>query len=146
MAGVPPDYFSADGQLWGNPLYDWKRMEETGSDWWMRRMRAAAQLFDTVRIDHFRGLSSYWEVPVGETTARNGQWVGGPGLPFVEALKNRFPQLDIIAEDLGFLTDDVRALVDASGFPGMKVLQFAFDAREPSNYLPHTYPRHCVPV
>ena len=144
VAGVPPDYFSADGQLWGNPLYNWAYMAQTDYAWWTRRLQAAAQLFDTVRIDHFRGLSSYWRVPVGETTARNGEWVPGPGARFVDALKRRFPQLDIIAEDLGYLTDDVRALVDASGFPGMKVLQFAFDAREPSNYLPHTYLPRCV--
>lgn len=144
VAGVPPDYFTADGQLWGNPLYDWAHMQQTGFAWWMRRMQAASELFDAVRIDHFRGLSSYWEVPVGEATARNGRWAEGPGIAFVDALKSRFPQMEIIAEDLGYLTDDVRTLVDASGFPGMKVLQFAFDAREPSNYLPHTYPRHCV--
>ncbi len=144
VAGVPPDYFSADGQLWGNPLYDWAHMAGNGYAWWTRRMRSASQLFDMVRIDHFRGLSSYWKIPVGEPTARVGEWVAGPGLRFTNALKSRFPQLSIIAEDLGFLTDDVRALVDVSGFPGMKVLQFAFDAREPSNYLPHTYTRHCV--
>ncbi len=144
VAGVPPDYFSADGQLWGNPLYNWAHMKNTGYAWWTARMESAAKLFDMVRIDHFRGLSSYWKVPVEETTARVGEWVEGPGLDFVTALKTRFPNLDIIAEDLGFLTDDVRGLVDASGFPGMKVLQFAFDAREPSNYLPHTYSRHCV--
>lgn len=144
VAGVPPDYFSADGQLWGNPLYDWTHMEQNGFDWWTRRLQAAAQRYDMVRIDHFRGLSSYWKVPVGEPTARVGEWVAGPGAAFTDALKERFPRLDVIAEDLGYLTDDVRELVDISGFPGMKVLQFAFDAREPSNYLPHTYPRHCV--
>ena len=144
VAGVPPDYFSADGQLWGNPLYDWQRMKETGYLWWKGRMTAASTLFDVIRIDHFRGLSSYWRVPVEEKTARNGEWIPGPGSDFVEMLKREFPHTQIIAEDLGFLTDDVRTLVADSGFPGMKVLQFAFDAREPSNYLPHTYPRECV--
>ena len=144
VAGVPPDYFSADGQLWGNPLYDWDHMKQNGYAWWMGRMQAAAHQFDVIRIDHFRGLSSYWRVPTGETTARNGEWIPGPGMDFVNALKTAFPDLTVIAEDLGFLTDDVRSLVDNSGYPGMKVLQFAFDAREPSNYLPHTYPRNCV--
>ena len=144
VAGVPPDYFSADGQLWGNPIYDWDYMKQTGYSWWMRRMRSASTLFDCVRIDHFRGLSSYWSVDADAETAREGEWVKGPGEDFVELLKTEFPSFEIIAEDLGFLTDEVRALLKASGFPGMKVLQFAFDAREPSNYLPHTYGRHCV--
>ncbi len=144
VAGVPPDYFSADGQLWGNPIYDWEYMKLTGYAWWMRRMRSASTLFDCVRIDHFRGLSSYWSVAAGAATAREGEWVTGPGTDFVERLKAAFPAFEIIAEDLGYLTDEVRALLKESGFPGMKVLQFAFDAREPSNYLPHTYERHCV--
>ena len=144
VAGVPPDYFSADGQLWGNPIYDWDYMKQTGYAWWMRRMRSACTLFDCVRIDHFRGLSSYWSVEAGAKTARDGEWVKGPGADFVDLLKAEFPAFEIIAEDLGFLTNEVRELLDGSGFPGMKVLQFAFDAREPSNYLPHTYGRHCV--
>jgi len=144
VAGVPPDYFSADGQLWGNPIYDWDHMKQTGYAWWMRRMHSASTLFDCVRIDHFRGLSSYWSVAADATTARGGEWVEGPGSDFVDLLKESFPTFEIIAEDLGFLTDEVRALLKGSGFPGMKVLQFAFDAREPSNYLPHTYGRHCV--
>ena len=144
VAGVPPDYFSADGQLWGNPIYDWDYMKQTGYAWWMRRMRSACTLFDCVRIDHFRGLSSYWSVAAGAKTARDGEWVKGPGADFVDLLKAEFPAFEIIAEDLGFLTDEVRELLHGSGFPGMKVLQFAFDAREPSNYLPHTYGRHCV--
>ena len=144
VAGVPPDYFSADGQLWGNPIYDWDYMKQTGYAWWLRRMRSACTLFDCVRIDHFRGLSSYWSVAAGAETARDGAWVKGPGADFVDLLKAEFPAFEIIAEDLGFLTDEVRALLDGSGFPGMKVLQFAFDEREPSNYLPHTYGRHCV--
>ena len=144
VAGVPPDYFSADGQLWGNPIYDWDYMKQTGYAWWMRRMRSACTLFDCVRIDHFRGLSSYWSVEAGAKTARDGEWVKGPGADFVDLLKAEFPAFEFIAEDLGFLTNEVRELLDGSGFPGMKVLQFAFDAREPSNYLPHTYGRHCV--
>ncbi len=144
VAGVPPDYFNADGQLWGNPLYAWERMQKDGYAWWMRRMGACAKLFDMTRIDHFRGLASYWAVPYGEETARNGEWVEGPGTAFVEALHRNLPDYPIIAEDLGYLTDDVRRLLAASGYPGMKVLQFAFDSREPSDYLPHTYPRACV--
>ncbi len=144
VAGVPPDYFTADGQLWGNPLYDWDHMKQTGYAWWMRRMRSACTLFDCVRIDHFRGLSSYWSVAAGSETARDGEWIEGPGTDFINKLKETFPSFEIIAEDLGFLTDQVHALLEDSGFPGMKVLQFAFDAREPSNYLPHTYDSHCV--
>ncbi|MDO5111678.1 MAG: 4-alpha-glucanotransferase [Clostridia bacterium] len=144
VAGVPPDYFNADGQLWGNPLYDWDRMRQDGYAWWMRRMGACAKLFDMTRIDHFRGLASYWAVPYGDETARGGAWIEGPGMDFVEALHRNLPDYPIIAEDLGFLTDDVRRLLSASGYPGMKVLQFAFDSREPSDYLPHTYPRSCV--
>lgn len=144
VAGVPPDYFSADGQLWGNPLYDWAHMRNEDYAWWKRRMKAASTCFDVIRIDHFRGLSSYWSVSVAEETAKNGRWIPGPGQDFVGMLKREFPQTEIIAEDLGFLTDDVRKLVLDSGYPGMKVLQFAFDAREPSNYLPHTYERDCV--
>ena len=144
VAGVPPDYFTADGQLWGNPIYDWAHMRQTGYAWWLRRMGAAAALFDCVRIDHFRGLASYWRVAAYAETAREGEWIEGPGLDFVETIKDAFPTLEIIAEDLGYLTEDVRALLHASGFPGMKVLQFAFDAREPSDYLPHTYERRCV--
>ncbi len=144
VAGVPPDFFTVDGQLWGNPLYDWGALARDGYRWWLDRLRAAAELFDAVRFDHFRGLSSYWRVPYGETTARNGEWMSGPGLPFIDAVKAALPELMIIAEDLGYLTPDVLDLLAASGFPGMKVLQFAFDAREPSCYLPHTYERRCV--
>ncbi len=144
VAGVPPDYFSEDGQLWGNPIYNWDYMKQTGYAWWIRRMRSAATLFDCLRIDHFRGLSSYWSVIAGAETARDGVWVQGPGMDFVNTIKAACPQMEVIAEDLGFLTDEVRSLLSESGFPGMKVLQFAFDSREPSNYLPHTYDRHCV--
>lgn len=144
VAGVPPDYFSADGQLWGNPLYDWEKMEKDGYRWWLRRMKAASRLYDMVRIDHFRGLESYWAVPYGETTARNGQWCKGPGENFITALRENLPQVDIIAEDLGFLTEDVIKLREFSGYPGMKILEFAFDSRDPSNYLPHCYDENCV--
>lgn len=144
VAGVPPDYFSEDGQLWGNPLYDWDRMAADGYRWWKRRLEAASGLYDAVRIDHFRGLESYWAVPYGETTARNGHWCKGPGESFITAVREAFPTLDIIAEDLGFLTQGVLDLREFSGFPGMKVLQFAFDSREPSNYLPHLYDTNCV--
>lgn len=144
VAGVPPDYFSATGQLWGNPLYRWDYMRDTGYRWWKERMRGASRLYDTIRIDHFRGFESYWSVPSYETTAVNGKWIKGPGIDFVRALSEAVPGVDIIAEDLGYLDDSVKKLLADSGFPGMKVLEFAFDSREPSNYLPHTYPRNCV--
>jgi len=139
VAGVPPDYFCADGQLWGNPLYDWNHMRNDGYSWWLDRIAAAGELFDVIRFDHFRGLDSYWSVPAGETTAVNGQWVKGPGKNFIYALKEAFPDLRIIAEDLGMLTDSVRRLRRSSGFPGMKVLQFAFNADGDSYYLPHRH-------
>ncbi len=144
VAGVPPDYFSQDGQLWGNPLYDWDAMKKDGYDWWIRRVAGAGRLFDIIRIDHFRGLESYWAVPYGETTAKNGRWRKGPGMDLVGVLTRWFHDLQFIAEDLGFLTPAVHELLAESGLPGMKVLEFAFDTREPSNYLPHTYDRHCV--
>ena len=144
VSGVPPDYFSADGQLWGNPLYDYERMKRDGYGWWIRRMEGASCLFDVIRIDHFRGLESYWAVPYGAETARSGRWRKGPGMDLVGTLTNWFPHLEIIAEDLGYMTPEVKKLLADSGLPGMKVLEFAFDAREPSNYLPHTYDRHCV--
>ncbi|MCI8910735.1 MAG: 4-alpha-glucanotransferase [Oscillibacter sp.] len=144
VSGVPPDYFSADGQLWGNPLYDWDALRADGYGWWIRRIDGAAKLYDILRIDHFRGLESYWAVPAGEETARNGHWVQGPGMDLVRVLKNWFPDILFIAEDLGFLTPEVRQLLKDSEFPGMKVLEFAFDSREPSDYLPHTYPLNCV--
>ena len=136
VAGVPPDYFTADGQLWGNPLYDWEKMRADGFAWWIRRMNAAARLYDVVRIDHFRGLESYWAVPAGDDTARNGRWKPGPGKEFITAVKTALPDLPIIAEDLGFMTDEVRELREFSGFPGMKILQFAFDPSGESEYLP----------
>ena len=144
VAGVPPDYFTADGQLWGNPLYDWDAMKADGYTWWIRRIAGASRLYDILRIDHFRGLESYWAVPYGETTAKTGRWVKGPGMDLIGVLTERFPNIQFIAEDLGYLTPEVRQLLEDSGLPGMKVLEFAFDSREAANYLPHTYPRHCV--
>lgn len=144
VAGCPPDAFTADGQLWGNPLYDWERMKKSGYAWWIRRLRAASGMYDVIRLDHFRGFESYWAVPSGEKTARNGSWLPGPGQDFVQAMQKALPDLRFIAEDLGFLTEEVHKLQEASGWPGMKVLEFAFDSREPSNYLPHRYERHSV--
>lgn len=144
VAGVPPDYFSEEGQLWGNPLYDWEAMKNDGYGWWIRRIGAAERLYDVIRIDHFRGLESYWAVPATEKTAVNGEWRKGPGLDFIERIKGWFCGIEIIAEDLGILTDDVRELLKNSGFPGMKVLQFAFDDSGNSDYLPHKYDKNCV--
>lgn len=137
VAGCPPDAFSEDGQLWGNPLYRWDVHKQDGYSWWLRRMRAAASWYDVIRIDHFRGFESYWEVPYGAPTARSGKWAKGPGLDFIRALQKALPQVRMIAEDLGVITPEVKALKEAFGFPGMKVLQFAFDSEEPSDYLPH---------
>ena len=144
VAGVPPDYFSEDGQLWGNPLYDWAAMKRDGFGWWIRRVEGAAKLFDAIRIDHFRGLESYWAVPADSDTAKVGQWEKGPGMDLLRVLTSWFSGITYIAEDLGILTDAVHDLRNESGLPGMKILQFAFDSREAANYLPHTYPRHCV--
>lgn len=144
VAGCPPDGFSAEGQLWGNPLYRWDVMAEDGYRWWLARLGAAGKWYDTVRLDHFRGFESYWAVPFGDRDARGGRWVKGPGLDFVRALKQGLPELDIIAEDLGYLTQEVLDLRNASGWPGMKILEFAFDLREPTNYLPHTYTKNTV--
>ena len=144
VAGCPPDAFTEDGQLWGNPLYRWDAHEKDGYGWWIRRLKAAARLYDVIRIDHFRGFEAYWSVPYGDTTAKNGKWVKGPGLGFLNAIQKALPQVGLIAEDLGFLTQEVLDLRDASGLPGMKVLGFAFDSREPSSYLPYQYPANSV--
>lgn len=144
VAGCPPDYFSEDGQLWGNPLYDWEKMRQDGYQWWMERLRNASKLFDVIRIDHFRGLESYWAVPFGEETARNGKWVKGPDHDLIAAIGRNFPKLRLIAEDLGLLTPEVVQLQRDSGYPGMKVLEFAFVPDEPSSYLPHRYERNCI--
>jgi 4-alpha-glucanotransferase len=144
VAGVPPDYFSEDGQLWGNPLYRWDVMEKDGFTWWKNRLAAAQQRYDVVRFDHFRGFEAYWAVLYGDTTARGGKWIKGPGMTFIQAIQKSLPTLKLIAEDLGFLTQEVLDLRDDSGLPGMKILEFAFDSREPSDYLPHTYPANSV--
>ena len=144
VSGVPPDYFSADGQLWGNPLYRWDRMQADGFGWWIRRIDGAGKLYDVIRIDHFRGFESYWAVPYGETTAKNGRWVKGPGMALVGVLTGWFPQLEFIAEDLGYPTPEVAQLLRDSGLPGMKVLEFAFDSRDTSSYLPHSYRENCI--
>ncbi len=144
VAGGPPDYFSAEGQLWGNPLYDWAEMERDGYGWWIRRIAGAQKLYDVVRIDHFRGLESYWAVPYGAQTAKNGQWIKGPGLDFVVRITGWFHDMKFIAEDLGILTPAVHELLDASGLPGMKVLEFAFDGDPDNAYLPHSHVRNSV--
>lgn len=144
VAGVPPDAFTADGQLWGNPLYRWDVMEKNGYVWWINRLAAAEKRYDVVRFDHFRGFEAYWAVPADAETARGGKWVTGPGLKFIQAIQKALPKLDLIAEDLGFLTQEVLDMLRDSGLPGMKVLEFAFDSREPSEYLPHTYPENSV--
>lgn len=139
VAGVPPDYFSATGQLWGNPLYRWETMQASGYQWWLRRIRAALRLYDIVRIDHFRGFAAYWEVPAAEETAINGQWVTGPGHDFFEVVQRELGELPIIAEDLGEITPDVVALRDDFKLPGMKILQFAFSTDASDKFLPHNY-------
>lgn len=144
VAGVPPDYFCADGQLWGNPLYDWEKMKADGYGWWCERIKYMCELFDGVRIDHFRGLESYFSIPAGQTTAKGGKWVKGPGMDFINALKPYCEGKLIIAEDLGDITPEVHALVEESGFPGMGVLQFAFIGDENSPHIPHNYKNNCV--
>ncbi|MCR4605674.1 MAG: 4-alpha-glucanotransferase [Eubacterium sp.] len=144
VAGCPPDAFSEDGQLWGNPLYDWDAHREDGFEWWVSRIKKIYELFDVVRIDHFRGFDEYYSIPYGERTARNGEWLPGPGLDVFRAAKRNLGDFDVIAEDLGFLTDSVIEMRENSGFPGMKILQFAFDSREESDYLPYKYDRNCV--
>ncbi len=145
QAGVPPDYFSATGQLWGNPLYDWNAMRADGYRWWTRRIRSALELFDLVRVDHFRGFESYWEVPGNDPTAENGRWVPGPGADLFTALTAGLGPLPIVAENLGLITPAVEALREQFGYPGMSILQFAFGTDGQANlFLPHTYPHHLV--
>lgn len=144
VAGVPPDYFCRDGQLWGNPLYDWKRMKADGYAWWCERLSFMLELFDGVRIDHFRGLESYFSIPAGETTARNGVWKKGPGMSLIRALQRVADGKLLIAEDLGDITPEVHKLVKDSGYPGMRVLQFGFLGDENSPHLPHNYDFNCV--
>ncbi len=147
VAGCPPDGFSAEGQLWGNPLYDWPKHRDTGFHFWISRLKHCFSLYDVVRIDHFRGFDEYFSIPYPACDARKGHWEKGPGMELFDAIQKALGQKEIIAEDLGFLTDNVRRLVQETGYPGMKVLEFAFDARDTgsrNDYLPHNYPIHCV--
>ncbi|OOB76965.1 MAG: 4-alpha-glucanotransferase, partial [Epulopiscium sp. Nuni2H_MBin003] len=144
VAGCPPDAFSKTGQLWGNPIYDWEYLKDTEYRWWIDRLRESLKLFDIVRIDHFRGFESYWEVPFGENTAINGEWVKGPKLRLFKAIEKELGDIKIIAEDLGYLTPETVEFLQDTGYPGMKVLQFAFDSREESDYIPHIYDKNCI--
>ena len=144
VAGVPPDYFNAEGQLWGNPLYEWDVMEQDGFEWWVERMRCQLARFDLVRIDHFRALESYWAVPAGAPTARSGQWRRGRGDALLETLHRQLGEMPLVAEDLGLITDEVRALRDRFALPGMVVLQFAFDGSPDNPHLPRHHPRNAV--
>lgn len=147
VAGVPGDGFCADGQLWGNPLYNWKKMEQDNYSWWIRRIRKCCEFYDVIRIDHFRGFDEYFSVKAGEKTARNGQWEKGPGMKLFNAIRSELGELPIIAEDLGYITQSVRELVRDTGFPNMKVLEFAFDSRDSSGaeqYKPYNYSSNCV--
>ena len=141
---MPPDAFSATGQLWGNPLYKWDYHKSTGYAWWLLRLAHVFKLYDTVRIDHFRGFDEYYSIPFGDQTAERGHWEKGPGMDLFNTVKEKLGDVDVIAEDLGYLTESVIEMVKESGYPGMKVLQFAFDSREESDYLPHNYERNCV--
>jgi 4-alpha-glucanotransferase len=145
MAGVPPDYFSDTGQLWGNPVYDWEKHERTNFAWWMRRVEGILEYVDIIRIDHFRGFEAFWAVPEGEETAMNGEWIEAPGEAFFNLLKQKLGKLPIVAEDLGVITPEVEALRDNFGFPGMKILQFAFDSDRANPFLPFNYVnRNCI--
>jgi 4-alpha-glucanotransferase len=144
VAGVPPDYFSTTGQLWGNPLYNWERLTETGFEWWLDRIQANFKLYDIVRIDHFRGLAAYWAVKYGEKTAIHGQWIKAPGEELLATIEKKLGKLAIIAEDLGLITPDVIELREKFVLPGMKILQFAFDSGEENDFMPHTFNKNCV--
>lgn len=144
VAGCPPDYFSETGQLWGNPLYDWEFLKKTKYNWWMNRIDLTRRLFDVTRIDHFRAFDTYYAIPYGEETAVNGQWMEGPGIDFFKTLHRSLGNVPIIAEDLGLLFPSVQKLLKKTGYPGMKVLQFAFDSNEENDYLPHHFDNHCV--
>lgn len=144
VAGVPPDYFSATGQRWGNPLYDWSTLADDNYGWWVARIRSDLELYDILRIDHFRGFESCWEIPATEKTAVNGRWAKGPGNGFFATLAAVFPHLPIIAEDLGIITREVEQLRDNYAFPGMKILQFAFDSGADNGYLPHNHIQNCA--
>lgn len=144
VAGCPPDAFSATGQLWGNPLYRWDYHEKTGFAWWIQRLKYCFKLYDVVRVDHFRGFDEYYAIPYGDKTAENGKWEKGPGMKLFQAIKRELGEPDIIAEDLGYLTESVLKLVKDTGYPGMKVLHFAFGSGEDCAYLPHNYDKNCV--
>lgn len=144
VAGVPPDYFSETGQLWGNPLYNWDSLEEDNFTWWVERFRQMFELFDSIRVDHFRGFDEYWQVNASEKTAENGTWEKAPGFKLFNTIKKELGELPIIAEDLGLMTDGVIEMRDSFNFPGMKILQFAFDSDESNSFLPHNYPQNCV--
>lgn len=144
VAGCPPDAFSEDGQLWGNPLFRWDVMKKDDYAWWTKRIEKMTKLFDIIRIDHFRGFDSYYAIPFGEKTARNGEWREGPGIELFRTMEKKLGKMNIIAEDLGFLTDSVKQMLKDSGYPGMKLIQFAFDTREDGDYLPHNYTQNCV--
>ena len=144
VAGVPPDYFSATGQRWGNPHYDWKYLKKTGFNWWLERMDTQIEQFDILRIDHFRGLEAAWEIPTNEPTAQNGQWTKAPGKSLLNAIITQFGTIPLVAEDLGIITDEVEALRDSFKLPGMKILQFAFGSGPDNPYLPDHYERNCV--
>jgi 4-alpha-glucanotransferase len=144
IAGVPPDNFSSDGQLWGNPIYNWEMMEKNNFEWWIDRVRDATNLFDLIRIDHFIGFQNYFTIDFGAKTAREGVWNKGPGIKLFNVIKKELGDINIIAEDLGMITEDVRKLLKETKFPGMKLLQFAFDAREESDYIPHLYDENTI--
>lgn len=147
VAGCPPDGFSADGQLWGNPLYRWEYHQETGFQWWLSRLKYCFQMYDVLRIDHFRGFDEYYSIPYGDTSAADGHWETGPGIELFRCMERHLGKREVIAEDLGYVTDSVRRLVRDSGFPGMKVLEFAFDSRDTgsaNDYLPHNYTENSI--
>ncbi|HMU68804.1 MAG TPA: 4-alpha-glucanotransferase [Chitinophagales bacterium] len=144
VGGCPPDYFSETGQLWGNPIYDYAKMEEDGFAWWINRIKSSLELYDLIRVDHFRGFAGYWSIPYGAPTAVTGQWVDGPGKKLFQAIQDALGEIPIIAEDLGLITPDVIELRDHFGLPGMKILQFAFDSSEANDYIPHNYTKNCV--
>ena len=144
IAGCPPDTFSETGQLWGNPIYNWDYLEQTGYKWWIDRIRQSLKLYDVLRIDHFRGFEAYWAIPYGDKTAENGEWIKGPEMKLFNAIKEKLGDINIIAEDLGLLTEDTISFREKTGFPGMKVLAFAFSGESKNAYLPHNYEKNCV--
>ena len=144
VSGCPPDAFSETGQLWGNPIYDWDYLEKTNFEWWVDRIKSSLKLYDTLRIDHFRGFEAYWSVDYGEKTAQNGKWVKGPEMKLFNIIKEKLGDIEIIAEDLGYLTEETLEFKKRTGFPGMKIIQFAFGGDSSNPYLPHNYEKNCV--